>query len=368
MALAGLLKSPIAAAASFFVALTAFAAVATTPGFAVKEEILGTDDNGNPTTTQTKTLAPLGTTTITVTVTRTDAVETRPDLLTLNFTLPAGVDFVSVSGCTLPTGFDPSKAQPTCTIKDPFTFANNVFGTKVKPTIVVSRHFSASAPVPASCPTADLGDVTVQATTTCASPPGPHCSAGDDLTAAPVVHLGVKPYADIDVTATAPDTANQGDTISVVGTIKNKGPCDATTVQIDPESADGSGVTLLTFKSISGACTVTVKVDPKTGAQTPTPGKDGSCVIDSLPVGGSNTITKTYTVDNVSARGQSQTMRTSGYANGGADQADPVGGNDVFDTFTVVPQSNDSCSTGGAVGPMALLGLILMFARKRRTA
>src|SRR3954470_10415412 len=119
MALAGLPKSPIAAAASFFVALTAFAAVAATPGFAVKEEILGT----NPPTTQTRSLAPNGTATITVTVTRSNAEETRPDKLTLNFTLPAGVDFVSVGGCTLPDGFDPSAAQPTCTITDPFAFA-----------------------------------------------------------------------------------------------------------------------------------------------------------------------------------------------------------------------------------------------------
>ena len=357
MALAGFPKSPIAAAASIFVALTGFAAVAATNGFAVKEEIVGTDSHGNPTTTQTKSLNPNGTTTITVTVSRTDAVQTRPGLLTLNFTLPSGVDFASVSGCTLPTGFDPSVAQPTCTIADPFAFvgtpAPGAFGKSVKATITVARHFSASAPVPTSCPTANLGDVTVQATT----------DVGDDVTAAPAVTLGVKPYADIDVTATAPATANQGDTISVVGTIKNLGPCDATTVQIDPETIDAAGITLLTFKSISGACTGTV--DSNTGA--PTPGKDGSCIIASLPAGASVTITKTYTVDIVSAGGP-QTMRTSGYANAGADQADPNGGNDVADTTTYVQQDSGSCSTGGAVGPMALLGLMLMFSRKRRTA
>ena len=358
MALAGFSKSPIAAAASIFVALTGFAAVAATPGFAVKEEILGKDSNGNVTTTQTKTLAPNGTTTITVTVSRTNPDQTRPGLLTLNFTLPSGVDFASVKGCTLPTGFDPSKAQPTCTIEDPFAFSStkNAFGTSVKATITVARHFDPSAPVPTSCPTASLGDVTVRATT----------DVGDDVTAAPAVTLGVKPYADIDVTATAPATANQGDTISVVGTIKNLGPCDATTVQIDPETNDAAGVTLLTFASISGACPVTVKVNPNTGAQTPTPGADGSCVIDSLPKGASVTITKTYKVDNVSAAGP-ETLRTSGYASAGADQADPNGDNDVADTRTVVPQSNGSCSTGGAVGPMALLGLMLMFSRKRRT-
>jgi hypothetical protein len=276
----------------------------------------------------------------------------------LNFTLPSGVDFVSVTGCTLPKGFDPSKAQPTCTITDPFAFSatKNAFGTKVTPTITVARHFDPSAPVPASCPTANLGDVTVQATT----------DVGDDVTAAPAVTLGVKPYVDIDVTATAPATANQGDTISVVGTIKNLGPCDATTVQIDRETIDAAGITLLTFASISGACTETVKVNPTTKAQTPTPGVDGSCVIASLPAGASATITKTYKVDIVSAAGP-QTMRTSGYASAGAVQADPNGGNDVADTTTYVAQDN-GCSTGGAVGPMALLGLMLMFSRKRRTA
>jgi hypothetical protein len=355
MALAGFSKSPIAAAASIFVALTGFAAVAATPGFAVKEEILGKDANGNPTTTQTKTLAPNGTTTITVTVSRTNPDQTRPGLLTLNFTLPSGVDFASVTGCTLPAHFDPSTSTPTCTITDPFAFSatDNAFGIKVKATITVARHFDPSAPVPTSCPTASLGDVTVQATT----------DVGDNVTAAPAVTLGVKPYVDIDVTATAPATANQGDTISVVGTIKNLGPCDATTVQIDRETSDSAGVTLLTFKSISGACTETV--DPNTGA--PTPGKDGSCIIASLPAGASVTITKTYTVDNVSAAGP-QTMRTSGYASAGPDQADPNGGNDVADTTTYVQQSNGGCSTGGAVGPMALLGLMLMFSRKRRTA
>ena len=78
MALAGFSKSLIAAAASLLVALTGFAAVAATPGFAVKEEILGKDANGNPTTTQTKTLKPNGTTTITVTVSRSTPDQTRP--------------------------------------------------------------------------------------------------------------------------------------------------------------------------------------------------------------------------------------------------------------------------------------------------
>src|SRR5439155_3934147 len=152
------------------------------------------------------------------------------------FTLPSGVDFASVTGCTLPNQFDPSTSTPTCTITDPFAFSatKNAFGTKVTATITVARHFDPSAPVPTSCPTASLGDVTVRATT----------DVGDDVTAAPAVTLGVKPYADIDVTATAPATTNQGDTISVVGTIKNLGPCDATTVQIDPQASSPSAVTL----------------------------------------------------------------------------------------------------------------------------
>lgn len=363
MARAGFSKPPVAAAASLLVALTGFAAVAATPGFAVKEEILGKDASGNPTTTQTKSLAPNGTTVITVTVTRTSPDEARPGTLTLNFTLPSGVDFRSVSGCTLPDTFDPTTSTPTCTITDPFAFdqtANGgvgAFGVKVKATITVARHFAASAPVPASCPTADLGDVTVQATT----------DVGDNVTASPAVHLTVKPYADIAVTATAPATANRGDTISVVGTIKNLGPCDATTVQIDHDSSDSVGVSLLTFASISGACTVTVSVN-SAGVATPTPGKDGSCVIASLPVGASTTITKTYTVNNVSVDGQTQTLRSSGYASAGADQADPVAGNNVADTATVVPNDSGGCSTGGAVGPIALLALMLAFSRKRRTA
>jgi uncharacterized protein (TIGR03382 family) len=200
--------------------------------------------------------------------------------------------------------------------------------------------------------------VTVQATT----------DVGDDVTASPAVTLGVKPYADIDVTATAPANANPGATISVVGTIKNLGPCDATAVQIDPQTSSASGVNLLTFASISGACTVTVSVNPKTGVQTPTPGEDGSCVINSLTPGASATITKTYTVDAANVDGQTETMRTSGYANAGADQADPVGGNDVGGTATLVPSSSGGCSTGGAIGPMALLGLMLVLSRKRRTA
>ena len=107
MALAGLSKSLIAVAASLLVALTGFAAVAATPGFAVKEEILS-----GTTSTQTKSLAPNGTATITVTVSRTNPDQTRPGMLTLNFTLPSGVDFVSVAGCTLPSGFNPSTDQP----------------------------------------------------------------------------------------------------------------------------------------------------------------------------------------------------------------------------------------------------------------
>src|SRR6266849_3484805 len=249
MALAGFSKSLIAAAACLLVALTGFAAVAVTPGFAVKEEILGKDANGNPTTSQTDSLDPNGTTLITVTVLRSNPDEVRPGTLTLNFTLPSGVDFVSVTssavgGCTLPKGFDPSKAQPTCTIKDPFAFvatpAPGVFGTKVTATITVARDFDPTAPVPTSCPTADLGNVTVQATT----------DVGDNVTATPAVTLQVNPYADIDVTSTAPAT------ISVDGTIKSLGPCAAPTVQVSPETSDGAGVSVLSFASISGACTV----------------------------------------------------------------------------------------------------------------
>jgi uncharacterized protein (TIGR03382 family) len=90
-------------------------------------------------------------------------------------------------------------------------------------------------------------------------------------------------------------------------------------------------------------------------------------VIGSLAPGASATITKTYTVDNVNVDGQTETMRTSGYANAGADQADPNSGNDVAGTATLVPNSG-GCSTGGAIGPMALLGLMLVLSRKRRTA
>src|SRR5215467_7065265 len=147
----GYSKSPVAAAASLLVVLTGFAAAAQTPGFAVTETIV----NSDLTTTQTKSLSPNGTATITVTVSRSNAVETRPMLLTLNFTLPSGVDFVTVAGCTLPKGFDPSTTPPTCTIGDPFTFDpdKNAFGTSVKLTITVARHFDPAAAVPASCPT-----------------------------------------------------------------------------------------------------------------------------------------------------------------------------------------------------------------------
>jgi hypothetical protein len=285
----------------------------------------------------------------------------------LNFTLPSGVDFVSVSGCTLPDGFDPAKAQPTCTKAIPFAFdaTKNTFATSFKATITVARSFDPSADVPATCPSGNIGDVTVEAKT----------SDGDDLATpadSPAVTLTMKPYADIEVTATAPATANVGDTISVVGTVKNNGPCNAPVVQIDPETANAAGVTLLSFTGISGACTQTVKVSSSTGAQTPTPGKDGSCVISNLAAGQSATITKTYHVDSVGLKGQTETMRTSGYAHNAANVlavADPVDSNDVADTSTIVPQDSGSgCSTGGAVGPMALLGLMLVLSRKRRTA
>ena len=73
-------------------------------------------------------------------------------------------------------------------------------------------------------------------------------------------------------------------------------------------------------------------------------------------------------LDTANVDGQTETMRTSGYANVSADQADPVGGNDVAGTATLVPSSSGGCSTGGAIGPMALLGLMLVLSRKRRTA
>ncbi len=371
MAFAGPSKSPIAAAASLFVALGASAALAgtvVTAGFTLNETIHSTDASGNPITLQTKSVAPGVNTNITVAVNMTPTTDSaaRPMLLTLNFTLPTEIDFVSVSGCTLPDNFDPSKAQPTCTVKNPFpldtTVTPNKFGTNtVKVTLTVARHYDSSEPIPASCPTGTIGDVTVEAKT----------DVGDDLSTpadSPAVTLTRKAYADIDVSATAPTNANVGDTISVVGTIKNLGPCPATTVQIDPESANAAGVTLLTFTGISGACTTTYSVNAKTGVATPTPGEDGSCVIPTIAPGASTTITKTYHVDSVGLKGQSETMRTSGYANAGADQVDPNGGNDVADTSTIVPQdSGGGCSTGGAVGPMALLGMMLLFSRKRRT-
>jgi hypothetical protein len=368
MALPGFSKSPVAAAASLLVALTGFAAVAQTPGFSVTETIITDPTTKPPTTAQTMSLAPNDTTTVTVTVSRSNPEETRPATLTLNFTLPPQVDFGDVTGCTLPDNFDPATDAPTCTIADPFAFDQTLnggaggFPTAVQVGLSVSRHFDPKA---TTCATADLGAVTVEAKTDKDIVSG--TALNDDATVSSVT-LKVLPYADIDVTATAPTTANLGDTISVVGTVKNLGPCDAPNVRIDPSTADAAGVTLLTFASISGACTVTVKVSSK-GAQTPTPGKDGSCVIADLPVGASQTITKTYTVDNVSVNGQTQTMRTSGYQrkNNPLSVADPNADNDVAGTATIVP-SNNGCSTGGAVGPMALLGLLLAFWRKRRTA
>ena len=360
MALAGFSKSPIAAA-SVFVALTGFAAVAATPGFTVTETIV----NPDKTTTQTTDLAPTDTADITVTVSHADtgADGTNvPTKLTLTFTLPTDVDFSAVSGCDLPKGFDPSTDTfSTCTITTPFPFdqVKNKFALEVSAVLTVARHLD--KPTPATCPTADLGDVTVQVTS----------DKGDtNVPATAPVHLTVDPYADIDVTATAPANANRGDTISVVGTIKNLGPCVAPNVRIDPQTSSAAGVSLLTFASISGACTQTVKVG-KGFSLTPTPGQDGSCVIASLAPGASATITKAYTVDNVSVQNQDETLRTSGYqlvSSGSHGISDPNPDNDVAGTATVVPNSSGGCSTGGAIGPMALLGLMLVLSRKRRTA
>jgi hypothetical protein len=283
-----------------------------------------------------------------------------PTKLTLTFTLPTDVDFSDISGCDLPKGFDPSTDTfSTCTITTPFPFdqAKNKFALEVSAVLTVARHLD--KPTPATCPTADLGDVTVRVTS----------DKGDDAPGQPV-RLTVDPYADIDVTATAPANANRGDTIQVVGTIKNLGPCPAPNVRIDPETSSAAGVTLLSFASISGACTQTVKVGSGF-TLTPTPGKDGSCVIASLAPGATATITKTYTVDNVSVQNADQTLRTSGYqlvSSGSHGVSDPNSANDVADTATVVPSSSGGCSSGGAVGPLALLGLMLVFSRKRRTA
>jgi hypothetical protein len=341
MALPGLSKSPVATAASLLVALAGFAAVAATPGFTVTEFIQKT----KTTTTQTASLAPNDTATITAKVTRSNPDETRPGTLTLAFTLPSAVDFVEFSGCTEVK----SATTPTCTITDPFAFdqtANNgvgAFGTEVSATITVSRHFDETA---TTCDTTDLGVVTVHATT----------DAGDAADqSGSAVTLGADPYADIAVTATAPANANRGDTISLTGTVKNLGPCPATNLEIDPESADAAGVNLLTFQSISGGCTATSTT------------KDAPCMIASLAPGATVNITKTYKVDDVSVQNSNQTQRTSGLAYAGSDVADPNSSNDVADTATVVPSDSGGCSTGGAVGPIALLGL-MFFLRKRRTA
>jgi len=122
-------------------------------------------------------------------------------MLTLNFTLPSDVDFVSVSGCTLPPSSTRSRRRRPAPSRTRFPFSHKQHvRTSVKSTITVARHFDPDAPVPTSCPTASLGDVTVQATT----------DVGDDVTASPAVTLGVKPYADIDVTATAPAQRQPG--------------------------------------------------------------------------------------------------------------------------------------------------------------
>src|SRR5437763_11090658 len=195
MALRGLSKAAGAAAASLLVALTGFAAVAATPGFTVTDVIVLPDN----TTTNTTDLAPTDTADIKVTVSHADTGadgSNIPTKLTLTFTLPADVDFSAVSGCDLPKGFDPDKDTfSTCTISTPFPFdqEKNKFALEVSAVLTVTRHLD--KPTPATCPTADLGDVTVQVTS----------DKGDNAPGQPVT-LTVDPYADIDVTATAPAT------------------------------------------------------------------------------------------------------------------------------------------------------------------
>ena len=119
------------------------------------------------------------------------------------------------------------------------------------------------------------------------------------------------------------------------------------------EASSAAGVSLLTFASVSGACTQTVKVGSGF-TLTPTPGADGSCVIASLAPGATATITKTYTVDPVSVQNANQTLRTSGYklvSSGSHGVSDPNPDNDVADTATVsvLLLTSPVVGTGGAV-------------------
>jgi hypothetical protein len=303
-----------------------------------------------------KELAPGASIALEVTVTQAQAGAQQVESLTLSFAIPEDASFADVLGCEYSEDLSSAKSPLVCTISNPFPFIANdgVFRNSVKAGVVVARKKSKT--VPAECPSGALGNVTVEVTS--------DLSAEVTYTSRSVP-LTKAPYADLKVEASAPGTADVGETIEVKGSVVNLGPCEAPNVIVRTEcSADPYagcanqqiGLNYLTFQSGTGVC----------GTLT----EDKPCKAGKLAVGASATFSKLFIVDKVDLKETEETIRVSGFM-AESDFGDPNAGNDASDTVTVVAQSSSGCSTVGGAAPGGLLGLALATSllrkRTRRT-
>jgi uncharacterized repeat protein (TIGR01451 family)/uncharacterized protein (TIGR03382 family) len=196
-----------------------------------------------------------------------------------------------------------------------------------------------------------LGPVTVTASATNA-PPAVATNPGTTTT---------RPLADLAVTMTGPDTANEGSVVAYQVRATNNGPCASNRVRLT--NANGSNG--LIFQSNTGACT----------------GGYPCTIASSWPAGASVDITSSYLVDflPVAMRqaGELQEVNIASTATPNPDAGvalvfatpDPVAANNTADVTTSVSHDTGCSSVGtGSLGLLGVaLALGLMLNRRRRS-
>lgn len=272
--------------------------------------------------------------------------------IVVDATIPAGLDLVSVAGCTPTVAAQALGEAFPCTV-------DGILVDTFSADVTITLRLALPDPLPTTCGvTATYGDLSVTVTSDTVDPDATNNTASITPVDVPLV------FADLEAGFTGPATAAEGQSVDYTVTVTNHGPCPSVGVRVFSDA-----IYSVTFVSTTAAC-ATTDADPDTEAV--------GCLIGDLAVGQTVTFTKTYTI-NAMPTDLLSTPNLNGISLGRGTGASGTRSalttrdldlsNNSAGTTTISTQSATGCSSSGGGGPLGLLvvaaGLVMAFRRRR---